>query len=185
MAVLSPRARDALAAFNAEMSLASDSMRESGDLHESTFAARAAEQAGRIAAIFAAWRAYAGSEPGRPLPPEVTINEVEIRSAIQLTRWYWAELSRIAGQAGWEERTQAVHQMVHVFRNKYDKISDKNGLVNPHRVIAQYGPAAIRKDLVKRSWVIEMMVQAGIIRLQHPQSRRYALNPGLRIQVSP
>ena len=151
--------------------------------HEQSMAARAPEQAARVAACFTAWNYYPLDDG--PIRKLVTDEEC-IQRAIALVTWYQGELSRIAQAANTpSETSDADHLVKLIVRVLTDPLYREvpNPMVSDQGVTVKTlanrrGTPAVRVDPRYRDSIIKLLVDCGYIRPSRAGNRgRFETHP--------
>ena len=151
--------------------------------HEQSMAARAPEQAARIAACFTAWNHY----PLDDGPIEKLITDEEcIHRAIALVTWYQGELSRIAQAANTPSETTDAEHLVRLIVQVMNDPKYRKGptpVVSEHGVLVatlanRRGTPKVRVDPRYRASAIKLLVDCGYIRPSRAGNRgRFETHP--------
>ena len=172
-------AEDLLSQFGQEQEAKADGLMDTGHRHERSFAARAAEQSARMAAVFTAWKAYRG---GNSRAPGLQIDLLTMDGAIKLTRWYQSELGRLAAVAGATELAEhASHladRIAAAVISKDPKLINENGLALS-KLANSRGSTAVRNDPEMRKKVIELLQYENYIQANLNSRGRFQVNPNI------
>ena len=178
--VLTPEAERLLRAFSQAQDDRADSLTDTGQRHERSFAARAAEQAARVAAVFSAWDYYGRGYTQATSSIEVAPTYMD--GAIRIIRWHQGELSRLAEISGAtdlaEHAAHLANRIASAVENHDSRYVNGTGLVLA-KLANNTGTKQVRGDPDFRRRVVELLEYEGYVRA-NPNSRgRYHVNPGI------